>query len=127
MRPDPATGATVASILEANLRAVRPAFDRAGVRFYLLARAVADASDVRAVREAFGAPLDVVRVTCPPALAEARIRARDVGAELEENLAERDALAGSVGEDFGFENGERPIREAALELLDRLGWTRMAP
>ena len=125
--PDPATGATVASILEANLRAVRPAFDRAGIRFHVLARAVADAGDVRAVREAFGVPLDVVRVTCPPSLAEVRIRARDVGAELEENLAERDAFAGCVGEDFAVENGQRPIREVALELLDRLGWTRMVP
>jgi hypothetical protein len=124
--PDPASGETIDSLLQANLRAMRPAFDRAGVRFFLLARAVSEASQVESLRTAFAAPLAVVRVTAPREVAEARLRGRDVGAELEENLAELDAHAGPAGEDFELANDGRPIREVALELLDRLGWVKIS-
>ena len=70
-------------------------------------------------------PLQVASVTADAALAEARIRSRDIGAELESNLAGRHAFDVAIREDFTIENGDRPIRDVALELLDSLGWTRM--
>jgi hypothetical protein len=124
--PDPASGATVDSLLESNLRALRPGFERAGVRYFVLARAVSRPAQVDAVRAAFGLPLAVVRITAPLEVAEARVRARDVGAEREENLAELGAHSAPAGEDFELENDGRPIRGVALELLQRLGWVTIS-
>ncbi len=125
--PDPRSGETIQSLLLANLRALRPQFERAGVRRFLLTRAVGGSAEVEAVRTAFGLPLAVVRLTAPRAVAEARIHARDVGAELRSNLDTLDAFAAGAGEDFELANDGRPIRAVALELLDRLGWVRIAP
>jgi hypothetical protein len=125
--PDRGSGETIESLLLANLRALRPQFERAGIRRFLLTRAVGGSADVEAVRTAFGLPLAVVRLTAPRAVAEARLRVRDVGAELRSNLAELDAFAAGAGEDFELANDGRPIRAVALELLDRLGWVRIAP
>ena len=123
-RPHPPTRTTIDDLLEENLRSMRPVYAGAGIRFYVLARAVSHAHEVEAIRRALGVPLQVARVTADPALAEVRIRARDTGAELATNLA-GPAFDAPIREDFTIENGDRPIRNVALELLDRLGWTRM--
>jgi hypothetical protein len=63
-------------------------------------------------------------VTADAALAEADPLARH-RAELESNLAGRHSFGDAIHEDFTIDKGHRPIRDVALELLDRLGWTRM--
>ena len=124
-RPRPPGRTTIEDLLEENLRSVRPVYAGAGIRFYVLARAVSHAHEVEAIRRALVVPLQVARVTADAALAEARIRSRDTGAELESNLADRHSFGDAIHEDFTIDNGDRPIRDVALELLDRLGWTRM--
>jgi hypothetical protein len=125
---DPASGMSLDEVLDANLAALRPTFEQAGVRHFVLARAVDGPERVERVRAAFGAPLIAVRLTAPLEVAEARVRGRDVGAELEENLAGLGRFEGPAGEDYELVNDDgRPVRAVAQELLDRLGWVRIAP
>lgn len=119
------SGVTVESLMAANLRAVLPAYRRAGVRRYVLVRAVESERQVETIRAALRLPLALVRVTAERATAERRIRARDVGAELEENLVGARRLDPPVEEDFDVTNEGRPIRDVAAELLERLGWARI--
>jgi hypothetical protein len=109
-----------------NLATVWPNFRAAGAERLLLTRAVRSAEEVEAVRDALGGiPVALVLVTAPPAVVEARLRRRDTGTELAEHLAAARSWAAELDElpaDVRIENGERPIREVALELVGALGW-----
>lgn len=107
-----------------NLAAVVANYRRAGVRFFLLARAVRDAVDVERIRAAVGVPLTVIRLTLPIEEIERRL-AGSVTAGREDDLRSAagwlaDEEAAGIG-DSVFAN-ERPIRDLATDVLDLLGW-----
>ncbi|MEO8229868.1 MAG: adenylyl-sulfate kinase [Chloroflexota bacterium] len=111
-------------MLLANVRAVIDNYLGAGVRRFILAQSIQNRTDLDAIRGTVPAPMTVVRLTVP--LAEIRRRLRsDVTVGRQDDLRVAEAwLAGSVGvglEDFTLPN-DRPIREVALDILERLDW-----
>jgi hypothetical protein len=105
-----------------NLRAVRPNLESAGATHLVLARSVRDPQFVAELAaELRDGGLAVARLTASASAIDARLRARDVGAELAEHLDEG-ALDADVG-DFELANESRLVRDVAEELADRLGWT----
>lgn len=114
-------------LIVANLTDAWPRFRAAGARRLVMARLVERREHVDALRRALpGLVLAVVRVDASPETAAARLRARDAGAtldhHLEESAAFREVVARAGVEDMVVSNDGRPIREVALEVLDRLGW-----
>jgi adenylylsulfate kinase len=128
VRPARASIATVHSVLVENLGLIWPTFRAAGVQRLVLARHLEDRAELDAVRGALtGVELFVVRLRASHALVERRLRARDTGAHLAEHLAEAAAFAaraeGAALEDAVVENGERPLREVAGEVVGAAGWS----
>jgi hypothetical protein len=109
-----------------NLSATWPNFYRAGARYFVLTRAVERSAQIDALRSAMpGVELVVVRVAASLHTIEERLRHRDAGAVLEEHLAQSVEMARPlhpVDVDFTIDNDDRQIREAAVELLNRLQW-----
>jgi adenylylsulfate kinase len=127
VRPAPASIFTVHSMLAENLRLIWPTFREAGVERLVLARYLDERAQLDALRSALpGVELFVVRLTAPQALVERRLHARDAGVQLEEHLAEtaRFAARGEAAalEDAVVENGERPLRDVATEIVAAAGW-----
>jgi adenylylsulfate kinase len=127
VRPAPASIYTVHSLLAENLALIWPRFREAGVERLVLARHLDDRTQLAAVRAGLpGVELFVVRLTAPAALVERRLRARETGAQLEEHLAETARLAArgdaAAVEDAAVENGERPLRQVAEDVLAAAGW-----
>jgi hypothetical protein len=123
VRPAPASLFTVHSLLAENLTRIWPAFREAGVERLVLARHLVEGAQLAALRAALpGVELFVVRLTAPPALIEQRLRVRDAGAQLAEHLAEAARGAQTRLEDAVVENGERPLRDVADDVLGAAGW-----
>jgi hypothetical protein len=127
VRPAPASVATVHSVLVENLGLIWPTFREAGAERLVLARYVDDRAQLDALRRALpGVELFVVRLTAPQQLVEQRLRARDAGAQLAEHLAESASFASrgkrAALEDAVVENGARPVREVAVEVISAAGW-----
>jgi ribose 1,5-bisphosphokinase PhnN len=119
LRPAPGT-LSVEDALVANLAATWETYRRAGVERLVLARFVGSADELAAIRGALpGVELVAVRLTVPPAIQEARLRARDTGRELEQHLA---FLA--AGEPAHFEDATvanvGPPPDVAAEVLQAL-------
>jgi hypothetical protein len=75
-------------LLCVNLAGVAAAYADHGVESLVLARHLVSAAELEAVRAALpGVPVTAVRLVVDAATREARLRARDSGAELEEHLA----------------------------------------
>ena len=113
-------------ILE-NLKSVWPNFRSAGAQRLVLIRAMWDPAKISAIRTALDdIPLVVVRVTASAETVATRLRRRDTGAELTEHLRQAGEMARLLDkaglEQVQIENDDRPIREVALELLQRVGW-----
>ena len=109
-----------------NLSSVVGNYLAVGVRSFILARSVRDASELHSLKAALPMPAKVVRLTV--SLQEIRERLRsDVTTARQDDLREAEAqVATSMGigiEDLTIAN-DRPIREVALDILDRLGWMR---
>jgi hypothetical protein len=107
-----------------NLEPVVGNYLTAGVRHFILARSVRT-SELESLRAALAVPLRVVRLTVPWPEIERRLSA-DITAARQDDL--RDAAAwNAASEGVGFEDmtvpNDRPIREVAMDVLDRLGWT----
>jgi hypothetical protein len=111
-------------LLIANLRAVVDNYLGAGVERFILAGWISTSAKLEEVRAAVPGPMIVVRLTVPLDEIERRLRS-DVTAGRQDDLREASAgMAESVGvglEDLTVPN-DRPIREVALDVLDRLGW-----
>jgi adenylylsulfate kinase-like enzyme len=111
-------------MLVANLRALVDNYLGAGVRWFILAGAIGTRAQADEIKAAVPAPMTVVRLTVPLDEIERRLRP-DVTTGRQDDLREAAAwLADSVG--FGFEDltmdNDRPIREVALDILERIGW-----
>jgi hypothetical protein len=114
------------TVLE-NLAAVWANFRAAGAGRLVVAGVIERAADLDGYRRAIpGARITVCRLTATGATRAARLRAREVGAGLEWHLARTEELNAIMGaahlEDFTVDNGERPVREVAVEVLTRAGW-----
>ena len=115
------------ALIAENLEAVWPNYEVAGATHFVLTRAVHGQAELEALRRAVPSDgLAIVRVAAAPELVEERLRQRDTGVELEHHLAEASPSAEraeSLGaEDFNVQNDNRPVREVAAEVLERLGW-----
>jgi hypothetical protein len=127
LRPDPARGATVRSVLVENLRCVSATFRRAGVEQLVLARAVRQADEVDAIRAALEpCHLVVARLVASAAVVERRLRGRDAGAQLAEHLAESASFAADA-EDAGIGEAiatdELDASAVARAVLRLAGWS----
>ena len=120
--PAPGSGASVSSLLVANLVAVTGTFRDAGIERLVLARYLRTPTEVDAIRAALGIPVTVVELSAPTALLQERIRSRDSGRELTEHLAELAAGTGTGLGDLVVESGARPVGEIAAEVLAVTGW-----
>jgi hypothetical protein len=127
VRPAPASLLTQRSVLAQNLRLIWPTFREAGVGRLVLVRYLEDRAQLEEFRAALpGVELFVVRLVASHAVIERRLRARDSGQQLAEHLAETAAFAArgeaNALEDAVVENGDRPLAEAAREVLAAAGW-----
>jgi hypothetical protein len=107
-----------------NLAAVAGNYRTAGIRRFVLAYFVRDQAEVRAVREALGVPLRVVRLAVPLGDIERRL-AGDVTSGRRDDLREA-ATSLAAGEGTGVEDmvigNDRPVGVVAREVLAFLGW-----
>ena len=107
-----------------NLTAVAANYQRAGIRFFVLAYFVRSLGEVQGVREALGLPLRVVRLTVPLPDIERRL-ANDVTSGRRDDLREAaSSIAAAEGagiEDVAISN-DRPIGVAARDVMTFLGW-----
>jgi adenylylsulfate kinase-like enzyme len=108
-----------------NLAAVAGNYIAAGCRFFILAGAIRNRSDLESLRAELPMPLRAVRLTVPFQEIERRLRS-DVTSGRANDLREAAAQI-SKSEGVGIEEktvpNDRPIRQVALEILDWLGWT----
>jgi hypothetical protein len=112
------------ALLIANLSVVAANYRRAGIRRFVLAYAVQDASDLSRIRAALGWPVSVVRLSASPDVVERRLAA-DPTAGRKDDL--REALiwleqARGVGLEDLTVDGDRDVRELAVQIMDWLGW-----
>ena len=118
--PDPS------NLIARNLGSVWPNFRAAGVGYLVMARTVRAEEEIDLLRAAVpDVDVMVVRLDSPPELVEARLRARDSGAVLEEHLRQTSRFAADlagVRVDLVVVNGDGPITDLADEVLSRLGW-----
>ena len=110
-----------------NLAAVWATFRAAGATRLAVAGVVERASDLDGYRGAIpDAAITVCRLTAPEATRLARLRERERGAGLQWHLdrtVELERILDAVRlEDFVVENGDRPLRDVAAEVLARAGW-----
>lgn len=117
-----------AGLMWKNLAAMWPNYVDAGVRYVVMARLMQSKAELEALHHAVpGIDITVVRVDSPRELVEERLRRRDTGRILEEHLRQADEFVGPLQalgiENFSVTNGDRPLREVAHEILDRLRWT----
>ncbi|MCC6222666.1 MAG: hypothetical protein IT201_04140 [Thermoleophilia bacterium] len=124
-RPRRPAAPTVHEILVRNLTAAWGTFRGAGIERLVLARDIREPAHVPALRAALPeVELAVVELRAPLRLVEERLRQRDTGRELAEHLAEarRGAAAPMPVADATVDNGGRPARTVALEVLAASGW-----
>jgi hypothetical protein len=111
-------------LMLANLCAVTANYRQAGVTLFVLAYFARDLAAVRAIREALGLPVRVVRLEIPLAEIGRRL-ASDPTTERQDDLR---AAAGSVasGEGAGLGDtvisSDRPVPAVAGQVLAWLGW-----
>ena len=95
VRPADDAPFSVQQILVENLSHACRTFRRAGVRRFVMARAITATSDVEGIRSALGssARLCVVHLTAASEVVAKRLRGRDHGGHLAEHLEQADAFA----------------------------------
>jgi adenylylsulfate kinase len=109
-------------MVERNLACVAGNFLEAGAACLLIAGVIETAADVDVYRRCIpNAEIQVCRLTADVELRRERLRSRERGAGLDWHLnrtVELDAVLDSAAlEDFSVDNGHRPLREVALEIL----------
>jgi hypothetical protein len=120
---------TADQLIAHNLAAIWPNLRDAGMRYAVLARAVLARDGLDALRAAVpDADLTVVRLTASPSTIEGRLRRRDSGDELAEHLRASLEMSRAMDrarlEHMVVAGDGRSPGEIALEVLQRVGWTR---
>jgi hypothetical protein len=120
---------TADQLIARNLAAIWPNLRDAGMRYAVLARAILARDGLDALRSAVpDAVLIVVRLTASPSTIEGRLRQRDSGEELAEHLRESLEMSRAMDrarlEDMMVAGDGRSPGEVALEVIQRIGWTR---
>ena len=109
-----------------NLASVWANYSAAGADRLLLSLLMERHSDLLPVHEAIAdARITVVRLHAPLAVIEERVRLREETAPEPELTAARwwvSRMEGSTFADHLVDNGDRPPRQTAAEVLRRLGW-----
>jgi gluconate kinase len=109
-----------------NLIAVVRNYLTVGVRFFVLARAIRDHSKLHSLRAALSMPLTVVRLTVSLKEIERRLRSHVTTARKRDDLREAATwIEGSAGagiEDLIVPN-DRPIKEVAADIMNKVGWS----
>jgi adenylylsulfate kinase len=124
----PETSPWNAELLVEHLAALWPNLARRDVEHLVLAGVMETPGDLDRVRTALPpATATVIRLTAPADIRAARLRDRMLpGEALDWHLArtvELDAiLDASAVEMIAVDNGDRPPRDVAVEVLDRAGW-----
>jgi hypothetical protein len=120
----------VEALIAANLAAIWPNFQAAGVRHLVLTRAVTKQESLESLRDALpDAAFTVARLTSTGGIIRDRLRRRDTGAVLDQHLEESTSMARAMDaaaiEDFQVQNEGRPVRVVAGEIVTRLGWVEV--
>ena len=113
-------------MLVRNLAPVVGNYLSIGIRFFVLAFAVRDRSELERLRRAVPMPLRVVRLTVPIAEIERRLHT-DVTSGRRDDMREAASWM-STGEGEGVEDvalsNDRLIRAVAVDIFEWLGWCR---
>jgi len=123
--PAPAEPESRQSMILGNLAALWSNFAARGANRLLLAQILKHRSQLQRLKEAIPeSQLTVVRLHAPLSLIEERLRRREPNPEEELDAARWLAprMDASGGEDHVVENGKRPLREVASEVLRVAGW-----
>jgi hypothetical protein len=124
----PATSTWNADVMFESLAALWRIQHAHGARRLVYAMVYEDPTDLERYREAIpGADITVVRVVASHDLRVERLKGRMApGASLDWHLRRtgelEDILERAAYEDFTVANGDRPIRDVAVEVLQRIGW-----
>jgi hypothetical protein len=107
-----------------NLAAVAANYRRAGIRLFVLAYFVRSPGEVQQVREAFGLPLQVARLTVPLPEIEQRLAGDVTSGRRDDARAAAASIAGGEGtgvEDVVISN-DRPIGVVARNVMTFHRW-----
>ncbi|HET6977669.1 MAG TPA: hypothetical protein VFI24_15165 [Pyrinomonadaceae bacterium] len=123
----PAQGRFNEVLVERNLACLVGNFLEAGATRLVIAGVIESREDLAVYSRCIpNAEIQVCYLTADLELRRERLRLRETGAGLEWHLdrtAELDPILDKAElEDFRVENGARPLREVALEVLRRAGW-----
>lgn len=128
----PSTSAWNNDLMFENLAALWPNYRAHGATHLILARVLEDGAELGRYRAAVpGAQITICRLVAPEAARVARLLKRmPPGPSRDWHLnrtVELEAILGRLAnEDFTVENGDRSVREVALDVLVRAGWVPMA-
>jgi hypothetical protein len=124
--PNPTAGGARPDVAHRNLASVWANYRAAGADRLLLSLLMERRSDLAPVRVAVpDARITVVRLHAPLAVIEGRLRSREPASFEQELSAVHwwvSRLEGSTFADHLVDNGDRPAREVAAEVLRVLGW-----
>lgn len=114
-------------MVERNLSCLIANFLDAGATHILIAGVIESREDLEVYRRCIpNAQIQVCRLTADLELRRERLRVREKGAGLDWHLdrtVELDSILDRTRvEDFCVDNGDRPLREVALDVLTRAGW-----
>ena len=124
----PATSKWNADLMFENLALLWPNYRSHGATHLVLAHVLEDAGEVARYHEAVpAADLTIVRLVAEPMLCQQRLVGRmPPGPSLDWHLHRtgelESILARASFEDFTVDNGTRPVRDVALEILRRAKW-----
>lgn len=117
-----------ADLMFENLALLWPNYRAHGATRLVLAHVLEDIDERERYLSAIpGARLSIARVVAPERLRHDRLRQRmppgpSLNWHLDRTLELESILSAAGHEDFIVENGDRPIREVAEEILRRCGW-----
>jgi len=120
----PGSGHDQHDILARNLVAMTATYRRAGVHRIVLAGSIQDSVTLDAIRDAVGMPLQVIRLTAPLNVIEARLGASPASGRADDLARAREWLIAGTGEgleDAILEN-VGPVRATALRALELAQW-----
>ena len=123
----PTVRVPVTELIRRNLAALWPNFRAAGAQYLVAARALqaeAEAASLEAALE--DVRFEIVVLTAPEDTIRQRLEHRDTGSVLKEHLEQFPGFARSLAEmeldAHQVSNDGRPLRDVAVEILQRLSW-----